>query len=46
MTLNEFKQKSDVIIYNDKDYQYLELQLDNIMREAKKYKKNDIIFIY
>lgn len=45
MSLEQFKMKSDVIIYNDENYQNLELQIDNIMREIIKYTKNDSIFI-
>ena len=45
MTLSEFKSKSDIIIYNDDNYQNLELQIDNIMREINKYSEKDKIFI-
>ena len=45
MTLSEFKSKSDIIIYNDDNYQNLELQIDNIMREINKYTEKDKIFI-
>ncbi len=45
MSLEQFKMKSDVIIYNDENYQNLELQIDNIMREIIKYTQNDSIFI-
>lgn len=45
MTLKEFQLKSDVIIYNDDNYQNLELQIDNLMREIKRYSMNDKIFV-
>ena len=45
MSLNEFKMKSDVIIYNDENYQNLELQIDNLMREIIKHSSEDKIFI-
>ena len=46
MTLSEFKSKSDIIIYNDDNYQNLELQIDNIMREINKYTEKDkILFL-
>ena len=44
MSLNEFKMKSDVIIYNDENYQNLELQIDNLMREIIKHSSEDKIF--
>ena len=45
MTLSQFKQKSDIIIYNDENYQNLELQIDNVMRDISKYTENEKIFI-
>ena len=45
MPLREFKMKSDIIIYNDEDYQNLELKIDNIMRDIKKYTINEKLFI-
>lgn len=45
MSLEQFKVKSDIVIYNDEDYQNLELKIDNIMREIIKYSKNDKIFV-
>ena len=45
MSLNEFKMKSDIIIYNDENYQNLELKIDNLMREIIKYSSEDKIFI-
>ena len=44
MTLLEFKTKSDVVIYNDEDYQNLELKIDNVMRDIIKYSANEKIF--
>ena len=45
MSLSEFKLKSDIVIYNDDNYQNLELQIDNVMREIIKYTANDKIFV-
>ena len=45
MSLNEFKYKSDVIIYNDDNYQSLELKIDNVMNNIIKYSKFDMIFV-
>ena len=45
MNLNEFKYKSDVIIYNDDNYQALELKIDYLMKNVMEYSKNDIIFV-
>ena len=45
MSLNEFKMKSDVIIYNDENYQNLELKIDNLMRDIIKYSANEKIFV-
>ena len=45
MSLYEFKNKSDVIIYNDDNYQSLELKIDDIMNNIIKYSKFDMIFI-
>ena len=45
MSLNEFKYKSDVIIYNDDNYQALELKIDYLMKNVMEYSKNDIIFV-
>lgn len=44
MTLRDFKTKSDVVIYNDEDYQNLELKIDNVMKDIIKYSANDKIF--
>ena len=45
MPLHEFKLKSDVIIYNDENYQNLELKIDDLMREILKYSAKDKFFI-
>ena len=45
MPLHEFKLKSDIIIYNDDNYQNLELKIDDLMRDIIKYSQNDKIFI-
>jgi dephospho-CoA kinase len=45
MSLNEFKIKSDVIIYNDENYQNLELKIDDLMREIIKFSAKDKFFI-
>ena len=45
MSLNEFKSKSDIIIYNDENYQNLELQIDKVMRDILKYSANDKLFV-
>ena len=45
MSLNEFKYKSDVIIYNDDNYQALELKIDYLMKNVMQYSKTDIIFV-
>ena len=45
MPLREFKIKSDIIIYNDENYQNLELKIDNVMRDIQKYTANDKIFV-
>ena len=45
MSLNEFKYKSDVIIYNDDNYQALELKIDYLMKNVMEYSKTDIIFV-
>jgi len=45
MSLNEFKYKSDVIIYNDDNYQSLELKIDDVMKNIIMFSKNDIIFV-
>lgn len=45
MSLSEFKLKSDIVIYNDDNYENLELQIDNVMREINKYSENDKIFV-
>ena len=45
MSLYEFKNKSDVIIYNDDNYQSLELKIDDIMNNIIKYSKFDMIFV-
>lgn len=45
MQLRDFKIKSDIIIYNDENYQNLELKIDDVMRDIKKYTINDKIFV-
>jgi len=45
MSLEEFKSKSDIVIYNDDNYQSLELNLDRIMRDIDMFSKNDKIFV-
>ena len=45
MSLNEFKYKSDVIIYNDDNYQSLELKIDDVMKNIIMFSKNDLIFV-
>ena len=45
MPLHEYKLKSDVVIYNDENYQNLELKIDELMRDIIKYSKNDKLFI-
>ena len=45
MSLYEFKNKSDVIIYNDDNYQSLELKIDDVMNNIIEYSKFDMIFI-
>jgi len=45
MSLEEFKTKSDIVIYNDDNYQSLELNLDRIMRDIDMFSKNDKIFV-
>ena len=45
MSLDEFKSKSDIVIYNDDNYQSLELNLDRIMRDIDMFSKNDKIFV-
>ena len=45
MTLNEFKMKSDVIIYNDENYQNLELRIDHLMRDIIKYSAKEKLFV-
>ena len=45
MPLREFKMKSDIIIYNDENYQNLELKIDNIMRDIKKYSAKEKLFV-
>ena len=45
MSLNEFQSKSDIIIYNDENYQNLELQIDKVMRDILKYSANDKLFV-
>ena len=37
MPLFEFKAKSDIVIYNNENYQNLELQLDSLMRHIERY---------
>ena len=45
MSLEEFKSKSDIVIYNDDNYQSLELNLDQIMRDIAMFSKNEKIFV-
>jgi dephospho-CoA kinase len=45
MSLEEFKSKSDIVIYNDDNYQSLELNIDQIMRDIAMFSKNDRIFV-
>lgn len=45
MSLNEFKNKSDVIIYNDGNYQNLELKIDEVMKNIMMFSKRDKIFV-
>ena len=45
MSLEEFKSKSDIVIYNDDNYQSLELNLDHLMRDIDMFSKNDKIFV-
>jgi len=45
MSLYEFKNKSDVIIYNDDNYQSLELKIDDVMNNIIKYSKFEMIFV-
>ena len=45
MSLNEFKYKSDVIIYNDDNYQALELKIDDLMKNIILNSKYDMIFV-
>ena len=40
-----FKSKSDIVIYNDDNYQSLELNLDHLMRDIDMFSKNDKIFV-
>ena len=37
--------QSDIVIYNDDNYQSLELNLDRIMRDIDMFSKNDKIFV-
>lgn len=45
MSLYEFKNKSDIIIYNDDNYQSLELKIDDVMNNIIKYSKFEMIFV-
>ena len=45
MPLDEFKRKSDIIVYNDEGYQNLELKLDKIMEEIIRGNEDNMIFI-
>ena len=45
MSLHEFKYKSDVIIYNDDNYQALELKIDDLMKNIILNSKYDMIFV-
>ena len=46
MSLNEFKYKSDVIIYNDDNYQNLELKIDQVMHNIAMFSRGEKIFVY
>jgi dephospho-CoA kinase len=45
MTLYEFKNKSDVVIFNDENYQSLELKIDEVMKNIIMFSRSDKIFI-
>ena len=45
MTLYEFKNKSDVVILNDENYQSLELKIDEVMKNIIMFSRSDKIFI-
>ena len=45
MSLNEYKNKADIIIYNDDSYQKLESNIDEVMKNIIQYHKNDKIFV-
>ena len=45
MSLVEFKMKSDIIIYNDDNYQNLESKIDSVIRDITKYTSNEKIFV-
>ena len=45
MSLNEFKYKSDIVIYNNDNYQSLELKIDEIMKNLVHFSKKNKIFI-
>lgn len=45
MSLVDFKMKSDIVIYNDDNYQNLELKIDNLIGDILKYTANDKIFV-
>lgn len=45
MPLEEFKKKSDIVVYNDEGYQNLELKLDKVMEEIIRGNQNNKIFI-
>ena len=45
MSLNDYKNKADIIVYNDGSYQKLESKIDEVMKNIVQYHKNDKIFI-
>ena len=45
MSLNEFRYKSDIVIYNNDNYQSLELKIDEIMKNIIYFSKSNKIFI-
>ena len=45
MSLNEFKYKSDIVIYNNDNYQSLELKIDEVMKNLVLFSKRNKIFV-
>ena len=45
MSLNEFKYKSDIVIYNNDNYQSLELKIDDIMKNLVLFNRRNKIFV-